>query len=156
MFSVTSCPSICLFILKILSAMVCLSPLDAKPSFPLWWGRCPAAQRYQAADLCHFRAHSASVMSAVLLKNIYTWTSPSCLAAMQVMPYWFSYWVSVLWRWRGGITAWPVYQSLVCVISCHAFVRLLSQQIMFHLMSRAALNLSLDIKQCALQEQSYR
>lgn len=101
----------------------------AKPSFPIWW-RCPAARRYHAAGFCHFRAYSVSVMSAVLFKNIYTWASPCAWASMQVMPYWFSYCISMLWLWR-GIMAWPIYQSLVCVISCHATVRSLSRQIRY-------------------------
>lgn len=57
--------SIHLFIRKILSAMVCLSPL--LPNLRLPFGE----DVLQPDDICHFRPYSASVMSAVLFKDIY-------------------------------------------------------------------------------------
>lgn len=49
-------------------------PTVAKPSFFCLRWTSPAAWR--AACVCHFRPCSMFVMSAVLFKRIYTWTSP--------------------------------------------------------------------------------
>lgn len=76
-----------------------------------------------SSGLCHFRAHSMSVMSAVLFKNIYTSTSPIARPPCKECRIDF-----YAWHLCSGynVKSRPVNQSLVCVISWHAIVRWLS------------------------------
>lgn len=125
MFRITSCPSIHLFIHEILSAMVCLSPLLPNLQFPFGEDVLQADDIKQQAlpfqgiqCVCH--------VSCLTYNNIYTWTVsvPPCLRASDAI-------LIFILGYCALATAWPIYKISLRVISCHAIVRSLSQQIRY-------------------------